>query len=286
MLNAVNSSVRTLVHDRGLIDALDVDVTFEVPSEEWATSVTRPTVNFFLFDLYENTDKRDGAPQTSVIGGRAERRLPPRRIDLHYLVSVVTGDVEDEHELLWRVLKTLMKHQQFPPEILSEALRTVSPPIVARIAARDDGRHLLDIWNALKTEPHPALCYVVTAPMDLAIATESPLVLTRTARYRRTTGVRQSVHGTSAATGAMAAEEVRIQIGGTVRNSCGEPVADVTVVPDGWGSGAVTATDGRYVLHGLSEGVVTLMVGRGGRRLKPVQVQVPGVSYDIVLDGE
>jgi hypothetical protein len=202
------------------------------------------------------------------------------------MVSVLTGDVEDEHELLWRVLATLLKHQQFPPEILPEALRTLAPPIVTRIGGRADGRGLLDIWSALGTEPHPAVCYVVTAPLDLAVATGSPIVLSRRTRYRSMAGSPLSDGGTTTATRAATTEDIGIQIGGTVRNGAGAPVADVTVVPEGSGQGTVTAADGRYVLRGLPEGSVTLMVSRRGRGLKPVQVQVPGVSYDIVLDGE
>ena len=107
MLNAINQAFASLLRDRGLIDPLDVDVRFDVPSEEWVESLTRPTVNAFLFELHENTDKRDSAPVTTINGGRAERRMAPRRIDLMYMVSVVTADVEDENELLWRVLATL-----------------------------------------------------------------------------------------------------------------------------------------------------------------------------------
>jgi hypothetical protein len=273
MLNAINAAVETLLRDRGRIDPLDVDVRFEVPSDAWVGSLTRPTVNFFLFELHENTEKRDGAPQTSVNGGRAERRMPPRRIDLQYMVSVLTADVEDEHEVLWRVMATLMKHQQFPPEVLPESLRTVEPPMAARIASKDESRNMLDIWSALGTEPHPALCYILTAPMDLSIAIHAPLVLTRTARYRRI------------APGQAPSSDIGIQIGGTVRSPAGEPVPDATVSPRGSSIGSVTSADGRYALRGVSEGPITLVVMRNGRAEKTVDVRVPGESYDIVLDG-
>jgi hypothetical protein len=278
MLSAISRAARTLVYDLGSIDPLDVDVTFEAPSREWAASVTRPSINFFLFDVHESTDRRDGTPQTTVAGGRARRCLPPRRIDLSYMVSVLTGDVNDEHELLWRVMKTLMKHPQFPSEVLAEDAQTASPPIVARVATRDDSRNLLEIWNAFGVEPHPALCYVVTAPMDLTIAVEAPLVLTRAARHRRMND--------READAAPAGDEVRIQIAGTVRNGAGEPLAGVTVLPEGSGRGVLTALDGRYVLRGLSQGIVRLVVSRRDGGAKPVQLQVPSRSYDIVLDGE
>jgi hypothetical protein len=272
MLNAINTTLQTLLRDRGLIDPLDVDVRFDVPSEEWAGSLSRPTINLFLFELHENTEKRDSAPQTTVTGGRAERRMPPRRIDLQYMVSVLTADIEDEHELLWRVMATLMKHQQFPPEVLPESLRTITPPMVARIASKDESRSLLDVWSALGTEPRPAICYIVTAPMDLSVAIEAPLVLTRTARYRRI------------APGQEPTRDIGVQIGGTVRSRTGDPVADVMVSPIGSALGSVTAADGRFVLRGVPEGQIKLIVTRNGQEQKTVNVHVPGESYDIVLD--
>jgi hypothetical protein len=269
MLNAINGTLRRLLHDRALIDASDVDVSFDVPSEEWVSSLTRPTINLFLFDVNENTERRDNAPQTTVQGNRAERRMPPRRIDLHYMVSVLTADVDDEHELLWRVLATLMKYQQIPAELIAEPLRSISPSLTSRIAERKEGRQMLDVWNALGTEPRPALSYVVTAPLDLAHAFEGPIVLTRTARYRRMGA------GTPA---------TRVQIGGTVRGPGGLPLADVTVMPAGSGHGSVTAADGRYVIRGIGEGDVTLRVATRNGEERTVQVHVPGESYDIVLD--
>jgi hypothetical protein len=274
MLNEINMAFESLLRERGLIDPLDVDVRFDMPSEEWIESLTRPTVNAFLFELHENTDKRDSAPVTMITGARAERRMAPRRIDLLYMVSVLTADIEDENELLWRVLATLMKHQQFPPEVLPASLRTVTPPLLARIAAKDEARNLIDIWSALGTEPHPTICYIVTAPMDLATAIQAPLVLTRTARYRR-----------MGARAGQPAQDVGVQIGGFVRNRAGAPVPDVLVSPNGAERGSVTKADGQYVLRGVPEGPVRLTVKKNGQEQKTVEVHVPAASYDIVLDG-
>jgi len=271
MLNAIHQAFESLLRDRGLIDPLDVDVRFDIPCEEWVESLTRPTVNAFLFELYENTDKRDSAPVTTVNGGRAERRMAPRRIDLMYMVSILTADVEDEHELIWRVLATLMKHQQFPSEVLPESLRTLTPPLVARIATKEEARNTIDIWSALGVEPRPSICYVVTAPMDLATAIQAPLVLTRTARYRRMGGDPPHDFG--------------IQIGGIVTDPAGNPVPNVLVSSNGAEVGSVTRADGQYVLRGVPQGNVRLTVRKNGKELRTVEVQVPAASYDIVLDG-
>jgi uncharacterized protein DUF4255/carboxypeptidase family protein len=274
MLNEINKAFESLLRERGLIDPLDVDVRFDVPSDEWIESLTRPTVNAFLFELHENTDKRDGAPVTTITATRGERRMAPRRIDLVYMVSVLTADIEDENELLWRVLATLMKYQQFPPEVLPASLRTVTPPLLTRIAAKDEARNTVDIWSALGTEPRPTICYIITAPMDLALAIQAPLVLTRTARYRRMgAGADQPAH------------DVGIQIGGFVKNGAGDPVPDVLVSTNGAELGSMTKPDGHFVLRGVPEGLVRLTVRKNGQEQKTVEVRVPAPSYDIVLDG-
>ena len=54
-------------------------------------------------------------------------------------------------------------------------------PLATKTNQMDEGRRLLDVWSGLGVTPHPAIYYVVTAPLDLDVIVRSPLVLTRTA---------------------------------------------------------------------------------------------------------
>ena len=274
MLADLRTSLEHVLFDAGGIDSQDIDIKFWGPRKEWIDSLTRPTINLFLFDIQENTEKRETNMQTSRSNGTAERRLPPRRIDLRYMVSVLTTEIEDEHELLWRVLATLMKYQQLPPEVLPESLRSVEPPITTRIGEKEESGRLLEIWNALGTPPHPALCYIVTAPLDLDVAIQAPLVLTRTARYVRTVA------------SGRAEVETDTHIGGVVRDKNGERLAGVTIKLENSGSGDDCTTDqnGQFVLRGVPQGPITLSVKKGGEIQKRVEVGVPSESYDIVLE--
>ena len=273
MLSTIHQALETLLRTRGGIDPLDVDVSFDVPSDERISTLAMPTVDLFLFDVGENTEMRETNPHLNINGGRAERRMPPRRIDLWYMVSVLTTDVGDEHQLLWRVLATLLKHDELPADVLPDALRSVAPPLAGRLARADESRNLVDIWSALGTKPRPSLCYILTAPMDLSLSIEAPLVLTRTARYR------QMGAGPDRASG------VGVHIGGIVRDGTGRPLGSVRVLPAGSGIGAVTDAQGRYSLRGVPSGRLTLRVVRDGGAPREVQVEIPGESYDIVLDG-
>ncbi|HET9831962.1 MAG TPA: Pvc16 family protein [Vicinamibacterales bacterium] len=272
MVNAINTGLAALLHDKGLIDAREIDVRFDVPTKDWVASLTRPTVSVFLFELQENTEKRDGTPQTTITGGRAERRMPPRRIDLRYMVSVLTAEVEDQHELLWRVMWTLMKYQELPSDVLPASLRTITPPLATRMAGDGENRNTIDVWTGLGLEPRPAMCYVVTAPMDLALAIEAPVVLTRIAKYHRI------------GSALPAPVDIGVQIGGVVKTRAGRPVPAARVVPDGQADGTLTREDGRYVLDGVPLGDMTVTVVRDGERVHTVKLRVPGDSYDIEVD--
>src|SRR5207248_2497292 len=84
VLSEFHGALRTLVHDRGNIAADDVDVSFDAPLKSWVGARTRPTLSFFLFDIRENTELRQTAPETFRANGRGGHRVPPRRFELRY----------------------------------------------------------------------------------------------------------------------------------------------------------------------------------------------------------
>src|SRR5262245_20545464 len=110
MLTNTSHALQQLLWSSGRIDSEEVDIRFEAPTKCWVAPLNRPTINLFLFDVQENTEKRETNVQTVRSNGKAERRLPPRRFDLKYMVSALSTEIEDEHHLLWRILSTLMKY--------------------------------------------------------------------------------------------------------------------------------------------------------------------------------
>ena len=80
MLTTIHEALTALLRTRGGIDPLDVDVSFDMPSEERISTLALPTVDLFLFDVGENTEMRETNPHFNINGGRAQRRMPPRRI--------------------------------------------------------------------------------------------------------------------------------------------------------------------------------------------------------------
>lgn len=272
MLAELHTSLQHLLRDRGLIDVRDVDIEFDPPLKQWVAGRTRPTLNLFLFDIQENTELRQTGMETSRGNGRGVHRMPPRRFDLRYLISALTTDVVDEHLLLWRSLVTLMKHPVLPAELLPEAVRRLDIPVQAKVVKAEDGPRPLDLWSALEVPPRPALVYVVTVPVDLEIAIEAPLVLTRTTRY-------------TPVTNPPGLPDVATQIGGVVRDRKGVPVVGAQVSVEGRvAPEAVTNAAGEFVLVGPPTGAITLRVTRPSGSPKLVKITVPSAAYEIVAD--
>jgi hypothetical protein len=145
------------------------------------------------------------------------------------------------------------------------------PPISTRIEKGSEGTRPLDLWGALDLPPRPALIYVVTAPVDLDITIEAPLVLTREVRLHN------SRDGVAAAT--------LLRVGGTVLDREQRPVADATVQIKGRGmEPAVTDAEGRYALTPLAPGEITLVVTRPGAGEREYPITIPSDSYDVTVD--
>ena len=218
-------------------DLAAIDVKFDAPTRDWVDSLIKPTINFFLFDMKENIDLRQNSfemPKLKDDGRTADRRLPPRRIDLRYLVSSMCDVTEDEQTLLWKAMWILLKHPKFPVWTGDEPAPSI------RVEEKGSLRDVLDLWNAFDARPHPALLCTITMPMDLNVAIESKLVFSRRTQYK----VRSKDRGIDGRT-----DSTDFSIAGVVRDQTGQPIAQSEV----WVVGAVnrcnTSSDGRYLLH-------------------------------------
>ncbi|MGI9148106.1 MAG: DUF4255 domain-containing protein [Chloroflexota bacterium] len=183
MLPELHQVIQDLIYREGRIDRSEVDIDFDIPTKEFVDRLTRPTINLYLVELQENIDLRQAQFQASKSNGRAQFQAPPRRIDLRYVVSVLTASADDAFRLLWRVLGVLMRSPELPTQDLPTEL-TLEFPILARVAHPDSGLKLLDIWSAVGGEPRAAFAYVLTVPMDMALTVHAPLVLSRSLQYR------------------------------------------------------------------------------------------------------
>ncbi|MBE0430670.1 MAG: DUF4255 domain-containing protein [Dehalococcoidia bacterium] len=265
----MNESIKELLTKRGLLDPAEVDIKFEMPNRGWSASISKPTVNIYLYDVRENLQLRGTEwLVTRDENGKAVRKKNPNRVDVAYLITAWTSDIADEHSLLWHVLRTLSKYPELPRELLSEQLAGQEYPIRAS-TAQPDGlfNNPSDFWSALDNEIKASINYVVTLPLDTDVAFTAPVVTTKTIAYRPPD----------------ADAERLVQIAGMVhrKGKPAEGIPDVRVVAKEAGMSTLTDARGLYAFPRITEGKHTFQVLVAGKKVHEAPVVIPSTSYDL-----
>jgi hypothetical protein len=272
----IHETIKNLLFDNAGFSRSDVDINFEIPNRNWIGTLTRPTINFFLYDLEEDTKNR-GSLDNAYFQQRNEKsntgKARPRRMNLKYQVMAISQDTRDQHELLWRALAVLMRFAVIPDSVLPKSITELGMSVNSRVSQPDDGPRPNEFWNALEVPPRPSLLYVLTAPLDLELITKEPLVLTRTLRtFDMQYPLPDEVRG------------LRRTIGGIVKRNK-VVVSGVTIWQENSAAaGSISDKDGRFVLESVPEGAVALRVVESGGLPVQVILQVPSEDYDIHLD--
>ncbi len=141
MIHDVDATLRALI-ERDVLDGPDVELSFEAPTREWAGKLALPTINVFLYDIREDPSRRDVFfEEVRDDNGRViERRQPPRRLRLAYLLSVWTKRPEDEHRLLSALLGCFLRADVLPAEVLAGSLADLGRPVITQTALVAGGR--------------------------------------------------------------------------------------------------------------------------------------------------
>ena len=175
MIQDVDESLRALVK-RDALNGSKADIAFDAPNKEWSSRRNTPTVDLYLYDIREDVEQREVMWQD--IRGDAsnsrlvtERRPPPRRFKLSYLVTAWTQRPEDEHRLLSSLLACFLRHPTMPADTLSGVLADARQPILLNIALPPpQDRSISDVWSALGGELKASLDLVVNAPFEVKVA--------------------------------------------------------------------------------------------------------------------
>jgi hypothetical protein len=175
MIQDVDESLRALVK-RDALNGSKADVAFEAPTREWSSRRNTPTVDLYLYDIREDLEQREVMWEDIRGDSRdprliTERRPPPRRFKLSYLVTAWTQRPEDEHRLLSALLGCFLRHPTMPADALSGTLVQARQPILLNIALPPpQDRSISDVWSALGGELKPSLDLVVNAPFEIRVA--------------------------------------------------------------------------------------------------------------------
>jgi Pvc16 N-terminal domain len=167
MIHDVDQLLERLVKKEAL-NGSSVELVFEAPTKDWVARRSGPAVDLYLYDIREDLERRVPAWEDvkDKAGETKDRRLPPRRYRLAYLVTAWTQRPEDEHRLLSALLSCFIRNAMLKPEELEGEVAEANLPVYIDVAQPpSQDRSLADVWSALGGELKPSLDVVVTAPM-------------------------------------------------------------------------------------------------------------------------
>jgi hypothetical protein len=168
MIHDVDESLQAVVR-RDVLDGANVEISFEAPTRDWAVRRNAPTLNFYLYEIREDLQRREVQfeERRDASGFVVDRRPPARKFKLSYLITAWTQRPEDEHRLLSAVLSCFVAFDALPTEVLQGELAEQQEPIRTTIALpRPPDRPVSDVWTALGGELKPSLDLIVTAPVE------------------------------------------------------------------------------------------------------------------------
>lgn len=174
MIPVIDQALAALLRRASMLTA-DIDVVFDAPTKDWAAARSAPTVNVYLHDLREDTERRSYG-QVDVRGddGRVvSRQAAPRYVLLSYLLTAWTARAQDEHQLLAVMLDTVLEAATLPPELLPDQVRAAGP---ISLTLSPSGPVGPDLWSALGGTLKPSLDLRIRAPFLPAPKSAGPPV--------------------------------------------------------------------------------------------------------------
>lgn len=169
MIHEIDASLDQLVRSDAL-EGSGTEVVFEAPTKEWAGRRNSPTVNLYLYDIREDSNRRHVGVITDYgeDGLPVARREPLRYFRLTYLITAWTQRPQDEHRLLSSMLASFLRNKTIPVEMLVGGLATIAAPVLVEVGRPPDARSISEVWTALGGELKASLDLVISAPMSSA----------------------------------------------------------------------------------------------------------------------
>jgi hypothetical protein len=285
MIADLDETIKKLLVEDLPIKNGEIDIKFDQPKREWSAKLVKPTVNFYLYDVRENTQL--GRSQFDPAGNGNSREMmsrmkkAPHRIDCYYMLTTWAAEPEDEHRLLTRTLMSLFRYPNLPEHFLQGTLQNPRFPLNTHVARHDKLTNPAEVWSALDNEMRPSVSYTVTLALDPWSEVTGPIVRTFTLQAGQATRLpdyEELDQGT-------AGFELTY-IGGMVRSQAGngEPQAGLEVAIKGRGWFDKTDDDGRYRLGAMPPGDYTLVVWPEKGKPKEKKITVPASDGDYDLE--
>ena len=243
MIRDLDDAIRKLILERCGFSSTEVEISFKPPTADWQAGLTRPTINCYLYDIVENLELRETPPEyePKYLERLVIRRGRPLRVDVTYFITAWTTEVEDEHEILWRILDALVNANPLPEELLQGRLSEQPFPLVTKAAHRtEELPNLTDVWTVMNTEYRPTINYTVTLALQRTLEESIPMVFAKRLGFSAIPETRRDADLT--------------QIAGVVYDERSRrPIPGAEVVHVERGTRVEPNEFGRYSLRGLTD---------------------------------
>jgi hypothetical protein len=143
-IRVVDQALERLLRVRVPLPVEAGDISFAVPSANWASRLSRPTVSLFLYEVVPSGRPGQAMARRVDADGRMQRRLPSPVLELNYLISAWAANPLDEHQLLGEVINQIVAHPVLPVDVLPG--EAASP--VQMIFNGDDKNQIREVWRA------------------------------------------------------------------------------------------------------------------------------------------
>lgn len=159
MLTLIDETLEAFLRATVPLSAVDIDVSFEPPTQEWAAKLSRPTVNVYLWDIRRSTSRAVAGMETYERDGVQMRRMAQPRVELSYALSVWTTEYEDERTLMGSLLGAMLAHSEVPEAYIASGLSHLAAPTIT--VARADEAAVYTFESRMKTPLNIRLVTIV-----------------------------------------------------------------------------------------------------------------------------
>lgn len=167
MLDLIDESLESFFRAAVPLSATDVDVSFEPPDREWSATLTRPTVNLFLWDIRRSASRsRSGVRLEQRPDGQTVHQPARPVVELRYVVTAWTSDHGDERALLAGLIRALLAHATVPRDFLPGEYDRLEAPALTMARVGEDH---MDVFKALEGQLKPGINMVLTTEFEIGL---------------------------------------------------------------------------------------------------------------------
>lgn len=143
MFSWIDETLEAFLRATVPLSAVDIDVSFVPPDDDWSAKLTRPTINVHLWDARRSVQRAVTGVERFERDGVAMRRMALPRAELRYVLSAWTSDPGDERALLGAIFVALLGHSDIPALYVAEPLRELPNPTINVARTGDVDTHLV-----------------------------------------------------------------------------------------------------------------------------------------------